>query len=172
MADGKIYITISDTRGGSNDVATADAEAKSVANNNGKTALGLMAFNKFISLAESQANQYVNYTVGNIGNFTGSYQAQKDAELLLKAINFTTNLGISTVGSFVQFTALSGGNAMVGGIAAAITATIMIGSEIATNVYRENTEAFNMRRTNRNIALMRERLGLEGLTNGSRSGGY
>lgn len=167
MADGKIYITISDTRGGSNDVATADAEAKSTTNNNGKTALGLMAFNKFINFAEGQANQYVNYTVGNIGNFTGSYQAQKDMEFLVRTINFATNLGISTIGSFVMF-----GGGVQGGVAAALTAGAIIGTEIISNLYRENTEAFNMRRTNRNIALMRERLGLEGLTNGSRSGGY
>ena len=171
MADGKIYITISDNRGANNEVETANAEARGGSSNQGKTALGLMAFNKFVDFAQGQANQYANFTIGNIGNFTGSYSAQKDMEATMRAINFVSNLGISTIGTFVQFTAMTG-NPVVGGVAAAINATLQIGTSLINFGYQEKVEQFNMRRTNRNIALMRERLGLEGLTNGSRSGGY
>ena len=171
MADGKIYITISDNRGANNEVETANAEAKSTSNNNGSTALGLMAFNKFINFAENQANQYVNFTIGNIGNFTGSYSAQKEMEASMRAINFVGNLGISAIGTFVQFTAMTG-NVAAGGIAAIVDIALNVGSSLISFGYQEQVEQFNMRRTNRNISLMRERLGLEGLTNGSRSGGY
>ena len=170
MADGKIYITISDTRGGSNEVETANAAAKNNANSSGKTALGLMAFNKFIDFAQTEANQYVNFTIGNIGNFTGSYSAQKEMEVTMKYLNYFSNLGISSVGTFINFTAASG-SPLAGGIAA--TAEVILKGAITLidkGIFQEKAEQFNMRRTNRNISLMRQRLGLEGLTDGSRTG--
>ena len=167
MADGKIYITISDTRGGSGAGVSNEADTGVAESKQGGSKLGNFIWHRFYNTVESQAKQYINYTIGNIGNFTGSYSAQRDAEEGLRI----TNLLVSTVSSSITaFVAFGGGPQ--GGVAAAIAATISIGSEAINFAYREKSESFQNRKTNRNIELMRRRLGLEGLTDGSRTGGY
>ena len=163
---GKIYITISDTRGGSGAGVGNETDTNITQSKQGSK-LGSFIWHRFYNAVESQAKQYVNYTIGNIGNFTGNYSAQRNAEEGIKIANMLMSLGSSTVNAFVSF-----GGGVQGGVAAAVVASISIGSEAMNIYYREKSESFQNRKTNRNIEMMRRRLGLEGLTDGSRTGGY
>ena len=162
MADGKIYITISDTRGGSGAGVSNEADKAVRETKEKSSTLGAFAQHSFFNFIEGQAKQFVNYSINNIGNFTGNYQAQEDAQNVMKGISFVANLG----------TAIYTG-AKAGGIwGAAIAGTISIGGSLINWAYQEHTEKFQNRKINRNIDMMRRRLGLEGLTDGSRTGGY
>lgn len=162
MADGKIYITISDTRGGSGVGQSPDTQPEK--EDESKTGmLGKYIRHKFFNIIESQAKQAINYTVSNIGNFTGNYQAQRNAEQSLNALNYLISMGTA----FYSVTK-STGSPVAGGIAVAA----MVGTSIISAGYKEYTEWFQNKKDNRNIEMMRNRLGIQGLTDGSRTGGY
>lgn len=162
--DGKIYITISDTRGGSGVGVSNDSDTQ--ASNNESTLKKYVA-HKVRNLIEGEARTFVNYTIGNYGNFTGDYVAQSEMQGAMNAVNFFIELG-SAVSTGIKM----GG----GGIGSAIGAIVAITSfSIVKGVnfgLQEYSEKFQQTKTNRNLSIMRERLGMEGLTNGSRSGGY
>lgn len=164
MADGKIYITISDTRGGSGAGVSNDADT---GGSDKKQTITDFAKHKFLHLVDNEAKTFVNYSIGNIGNFTGNYQAQRDAQTAMSMMSEMINIGSSAVTAFASF-----GGGMQGGIAAAITVAATVTTKAINFGLQEYAEQFNNRRINRNIDYMRNRLGLEGLTNGSRSGGY
>lgn len=159
MADGKIYITISDSRRGSGSGVSNDADNTEEKEN----PLSKYARHRFFNFAEGQAKQFVNYTVGNIGNFTGNYIEQSEVQGMIRNISFLVNLG-TAIYSGVKMT-----KSWVGGV---IAGAISIGSQAINFGYQEYTETVMNRRTNRNIEMMRNRLGLQGLIDGSRTGGY
>jgi hypothetical protein len=167
MADtGKIYITISDTRGGSGSGRTPDVPNSQSNQDEEEQKTGMLnqyIRHRFFNLVQSQVKQAVNYTVGNIGNFTGNYQSQRDIEQGISAINWLVNIGTS----FYTGTKTTG--SPIGG---AVAAVLTVGSGLISAGYREYTEWFQNRKDNRNIEMMRNRLGLQGLTDGSRTGGY
>jgi hypothetical protein len=165
MADGKIYITISDTRGGSGSGVSNDADSGASSNNESK--LGKFVAHKVRNLVESEARTFVNYTIGNHGNFTGDYIAQSEMQGAMNAINFMTELG-----SAIATGAKMGGGgwgSLIGAAVAVTTFSVIKGVNFGL---QERSEKFQQTKTNRNLEIMRERLGMEGLTNGSRSGGY
>ena len=154
--DGKIYITISDTRGGSGAGVSSDADKKEKE----KQTLTDFAKHKFFNMIESEAKTFVNYTIGNIGNFTGNYQMQRDVQATMSTLGFLTNLATS---AYV--------GAKAGGwIGALITTSVTLVGEGINFGLKEKNEQLQNKRTNRNLSIMRERLGLEGLTNGGRTG--
>lgn len=162
MADsGKIYITISDTRNGSGGGRTPDGPQEP--NEEKRNPLASYARHRFYNFIESQAKQAVNYTIGNIGNFTGNYQVQRDMEQTMAAVNWL----ISTASA-----AYTGFKVTGSPIGAAVAVAISVGSGLINAGYREYAENFQNRKDNRNIEMMRNRLGLQGLTDGSRTGGY
>lgn len=156
MADGKIYITISDTRGGSGAGVSNDTDNKEQK----QQTLDQLIKHNFFNFLDSQAKQAINYSIGNIGNFTGNYQAQRNAEQQLAAVNFLINLG----------SAIYTGFKTGGGPGAAIAAAVTIGSQTINMAYSYRSESFENKKINRNIDMMRKRLGIEGLTDGSRTG--
>lgn len=164
MADGKIYITISDTRGGSGAGVSNDADTEA---SGSKKSLKDFAEHKFFHLIENEAKQYVNYSIGNIGNFTGNYQAQRDTEAAVNVVNEVIGIGVATLGAFVQF-----GPGPSGAAAAAIVAATAISTKGVNMLLQEKSIQFENKKVNRNIDIMRNRIGLEGLTNGGRTGNY
>lgn len=172
MADGKIYITISDTRGGStggeqlnssSNPAIQQQTTKKSGSSDLQKILALKAFDAAVGIAE----QSVNYTISNIGNFTGNYQAQRDTQVAMSMLSEIIGVGETAASAYMM-----GGGGVSGAVVAAVAVTIQTGMKIYNKVLEINTEKFENRRINRNIEYMRNRLGLEGLTNGSRSGGY
>lgn len=161
MADqdtGKIYITISDRRigqGGGED----DPQTQSKRETKTKT-LGEYAKVQFFNFIKSEANTMVNYTLGNIGNFTGDYQAQRDVQAMLNGIGVATTLA----NSFIAGLTLTGGNIAGGLVAVAITGT----SQLINYGLNELTNTRQTRNQNYNITQLRELSGLDSLTNGGR----
>ena len=158
MSDGKIYITISDSRGGSGVGVSNAADTEK----DKKSTVGQYLQHRFFNFIQGQASQFVNYSINNIGNFTGDYQTQRNVQTMMSAVNFFIN-------TFSE--AITG--AQAGGVAGALAGiTIAVGSQVINFGYSELSEQFQNRKVNRNIDMMRKRLGLEGLTDGSRTGGY
>lgn len=159
--DGKIYITISDTRNGSGGGVSPDVPNQPQSDKDKGSNLADFAKHKFFNFIQSEAKQFVNFSVNNIGNFTGNYQAQRDAQANLEAAGFLINLG----------TSIAAGAKMGGGWGALIAGTITIASKAISIGYSAYADDFNNRKINRNMEYMRMRLGLDGLTDGSRTGG-
>ncbi len=161
--DGKIYITISDRRFGRNK-AEADEQNKVDKEKEQSNPLKEFIQHKFFNLVESQAKQAVNYTIGNIGNFTGNYMAQTHVSEAVQGINFLINVGTSAYAGFK----MSGGNPYGALIAAGIT--------VATSAISVTEQYFsglvdNARR-NQEALQLRTRAGLNSANNGSRGTEY
>ena len=72
MTDGKIYITISDQRGkGGGGGGEPGTVINSKKQDNETTALGDYAKHEFFNLIKQNATKIVNYSIGNMGNFSG-----------------------------------------------------------------------------------------------------
>lgn len=147
MNDGKIYITISDKRGTGDGVIPEAPEQQKQKKE--QPSQWNYFKDSFVRFAEQQAMQAINYTVSNIGNFTGNYLAQQNTQAAVSAIK----QAVGIVSAFAV-------NPIAGAIAVASTA-INFG-------YSEYTANYNNRKQNREIAILRERSGLDTLTNGSR----
>ena len=150
--DGKIYITISDTRAAGSvkppsrqadwwketeDIVKADKQYYQ----NAKTIAGTMI---------GMATQAANFALSNIGNFSGSYQSQRE-------INAAKGAVLKATG-FI-------GAATVGGVAGAVAYAGVILFNFGLNEY-SNQVQFN--KQNYDISKLREISGLNGLTNGGR----
>lgn len=159
MADGKIYITISDTRkGGSGDIPSPEAEEKKKKEK--ENPLAKFAQHKFFNFIESQTKQAVNYTINNIGNFTGDYVKQQHIQDTMNIANSLISIGSAAAAGLTY----SGGSiygALIGAGIAVISQGINYGQQYAAG-YQENA------RQNRDVAQLRTRAGLNSTNNGSR----
>lgn len=156
--DGKIYITISDKRFGSNK-AEADEQNNLDKGKDKKDPIGDFAKHKFFNLVESQAKQAVSYTINNIGNFTGDYVKQTQVSEAMEILNGVIDLGTAALAGFKATGSPYGALIAVG--LAAVGKGITFGENLYAG-YVEN------KRINRDIAQLRTRAGLNSLNNNSR----
>jgi len=154
--DGKIYITISDTRNGSGGGVSPDAENKEKKSD----LLSDFIKHKFFNFIQSEAKQIASYTIGNIGNFNGNYQVQRDVTAAMNFLNSAINIGMAAGSAAVKYGA-------GGAIAVLAITTASEGIKFGMETY---SDWIQNKRVNRDIYYARQRLGLDGLTNGSRSG--
>lgn len=151
--DGKIYITISDERG------IGDGEKETNYSLRPKKSQEELAKDylkhQFFSLIKRETTQMVNYTLGNIGNFTGDFNTQRSINLVRKIASIGTSIGTGAIAGSVY------GLAGVG----ALIATVGVITSEATSVY---DEIVGVQKTNYSISRLREISGLDTLTNGSR----
>jgi hypothetical protein len=162
--DGKIYITISDTRGGKGGPGTnPNISPDGKKEKEEKNPLGEYAKHQFFSLVKSQATQAVNYSLGNIGNFTGNYVSQMHVQDSKQVLSNFISLGMAFVGG-TQATGSPVGGAIAVGIAIAGQTFNTLG-QLYTG-YIENTKQNNA------IAQLRTRAGLNSTNNGSRGTEY
>lgn len=152
--DGKIYITITDKRGEGG--SGVDDEPKDKEKEKG---LGEYAKHQFFSFIKSQATQMVSYTMGNIGNFTGDFHAQRQTQLGMKCANMVKDLAMSFYGGMK----LTG--SVQGGLVALTIATAGIVVNTGLQTY---AEIFENKRRNFEISQLRNISGLDTLTNGGR----
>lgn len=155
MADGKIYITISDNRDGeTNDNSTIKTKEKDK-----NSALGEYALHEFMHLIKENATEVVNYSISNIGYYTGNYQAQRDIETAIGVGNSIIGLGASFYAGVKISGMVAGG--LVGLGVAGVGMAVSKGLEIKRNI-EDN------RRQNIRVDRLRDISGLNSLTNGSR----
>lgn len=167
MDEGKIYITISDQRGsdggnGNGGGSGASALQKEI-NAGDKKTDSVDPFKNYIqhsfyNFVENQARQMLDYSISNIGNFTGDYQTQRDIQSIVSVSNF----GVSLVTSFMAGMAIGG---VAGGIVASGIAIASKGINIGLSEWAGRV---NNRNQNYSISQLREISGLDALTNGGR----
>ncbi len=159
--DGKIYITISDRRFGTNKAEADEQNQVDKQKSEKKDSKGIIsdyAKHQFFNMIQSQAKQAVNYTVSNIGNFTGNYQSQRHIQESMQILQFGTDIAMSAIAG-----AKYGG--AWGAVAGVGVALIGKGINFAQEYYAGYVENA---RTNRDIKQLRTRAGLNGSNNGSR----
>lgn len=155
--DGKIYITISDERGGGGKGVSQSGETVKTPKEK-ENHLGSYAVHQGMNLVKQSVMKAVNFSVSNIGNFTGDYLTQKNVQAGLS--NAMTTIGYGT-------TALAGFK--IGGIWGAVIAVGVKGvSDALSFGLNEKANYQQNRRTNYEIAELRELSGLNSLLDGSR----
>lgn len=156
-SDGKIYITISDARTGEIIKDTDKILPKGKGQLSAENTFGEFARHQFFNLIEKEAKQMVNYTIGNIGNFTGDYNAQRQVNYAKSVTSSAMSiLGGAAVGS--QF-------GVPGAIIGAYSVIMAQAANFGLQLHSENIA---IRKQNYNISQLRQLSGLDGLTNGSR----
>lgn len=157
--DGKIYITISDTRGGKGGPGTnpnvIHDDKKEKEQNN---PLADYAKHQFFSLIKSQATKVVNASIANIGNFTGDYAHQEYVTDVMNSMNSLLGIGMSAIAG----TKIAG---PIGGLIAVGVAGIGMGVSQGLQLYAGYQQNA---RQNRDIAQLRTRAGLNSTNNGNR----
>lgn len=155
--DGKIYITISDRRFGSN-VVEADAQNKADKEKNKESQFGNWVVHQFFSLVKNQALNNVNFAINNIGNFIGDYQAQREAQTTMSVINELMGFGTAVVAG-----------AKIGGVPGAIAATTIYGINKAISTAQTyQLIDVQQKQTNYLITQLKNRSGLNTRLDGSR----
>lgn len=156
MADGKIYITISDERNGNGGIGSNGS--------NDTPTTKTTPFNQYIQqqfndLIKTQSQQVVNAALGNVGFLTGNYIAQRKINETISIANSLRTIGLMAYGGFKVSGTVAG--AAVGGAFALVS--------LATSVIISDTKAhIEVNRTNQQIDRLRDISGLNNLTNGSR----
>ena len=157
MADkNKLYITITDERQGDGETPTKQPEGTK--KDKDGSALGRYAEHQMFHLIKQQATQMVNFSINNIGNFTGDYIAQRKVSVAKQAISGVMQVGEATLAG-----------AGVGGWVGAIVGFVLGGISLVTSsVYGEMQNRTNNAITNLEIAQLRDRAGLNTTHDGSR----
>ena len=160
----KLYITISDDRGnGSQSTPTKQSSGGTGGNNSGKqiaeedNAVFRYAEHEMFHMAKNLATQSVNFSMNNIGNFTGDYIAQRRVNEMRQAASGIVSIGMTTLAGAKY--GLTG--AVVGFLVG--TYSMLTGSvfEVIVN-QSQNAKA------NYNISQLRQRVGLNSIYDGSR----
>lgn len=155
--DGKIYITISDKRGGGGGsdqpaITPEEKEPKSKPLND-------YLKHAFFNLIQDTAKKAINNTISQIGNYRGDYYAQRQIQTAISALNKGGTLALS----------FFAGTGITGSLTGGIVGLIATGTAMGINY---GLEEFNNRvaiaRNNREIGYLRELSGLNTLKDGSR----
>ena len=160
--DGKIYITISDRRFGGNK-AEADEQNNLDKQKEKKNPLSDFAKHKFFNFIEAQTKQVVNYSINNIGNFTGDYVSQQQTQDAVAILSGLMDIGAAAFAGF-KYSGSPYGALIGAGIAIAGKA-ISRGQQLAVGYSQNELQ-------NRQIAQLRTRAGLNSSNNGSRGTEY
>ena len=163
MADGKIYITITDepvsSKATSANTSGTQQSGKKDENDNKNSLFGDFVKHQFFNFVESQAKQFMNYSISNIGNFTGNYQSQRQVQETLRIGNMAKGVVLSVAAG-----------AKFGLPGALVAGGIAMASTVINLAYENHSLDVQTKQQNREIAMMRKISGLDALDNGSRWG--
>lgn len=161
--DGKIYITISDRRFGNNKAEADEQNKLDKEKNTEKEGISeKFLTHKFFNLVESQARQALNYSISNIGNFTGDYVTQQHISDSMQILNFLIETG----------TSVAAGAKMGGWVGALVALGITGVTKTISTAQQFYAGEIQNRRTNRDIAQLKTRAGLNSTNNGNRGTEY
>lgn len=156
----KLYITISDNRGqtnGANGKPTPQPDASNQSNNSNDNTLMRYAEHQMFHLVKSATTKAVNFSLANIGNFSGDYIAQRNVNAIRQEIEGVISIGMTTFAG-----------AKYGPVSAAIGFVVGASSLAMGTVFEEITNSFENSKANFNIEMLRERVGLNTIYDGSR----
>lgn len=159
MADGKIYITITDEPLTKPEPGTPQPPKPEGEKDDKNSLFSDFAKHQFFEFIKAQSKQFINYTIGNIGNFTGNYQSQRQIQETISIGNRIANVGMAAIAG-----------AKYGVAGAIIGAVVSIASQGIELGLQDHTLGVQVKQQNREIDMMRKISGLDGLTNGSRWG--
>ena len=151
----KLYITISDNRGGSPDTPTP--KPQSAEKKQEDDTLGRYIEHEMFHLAKSQMTQAVSFALGNIGNFTGEYIVQRKVNALRQFASGIMNIGTATLAG-----------AKYGAPGAVIGFVVGTVSQLSSGVFERIQTSAEYAKTNYDIAQLRDKVGLNTVYDGSR----
>lgn len=156
-ADGKIYIIVTDKLPGGTPTPTPTAPNQGQS----KEDTGLFAHwarGRLLSTAKSIAIQSVNYSLANIGNFTGDYITQTHINETLGNIRGFAGIGMAALAGFKVAGPMG---AAVGAVLGTVNATV-------SSAFQINAQRVQNSRVNYEIEQLRNRAGMNPLMDGSR----
>ena len=160
----KLYITISDSRGkGGKGTPTKKDEEEKInqeEEEQGNSLIGRYAEHELFHIVKKNITQAVNYSLSNVGNFTGDYITQRKVNENKQFVSGVVNLGMSAFAGFK-----STGGSWVG---AAIGFVVGASSLVAESVYDNITTRAEYSKQNYNITQLRNKVGLNAIYDGSR----
>lgn len=166
--DGKLYIIITDqpvvnsTQTITENTTTTEEPQKNKQIKTTQTKENSNTYNfaahQFYNLVTQTATEIVNWSISNIGNFSGDYIKQANVQ---KAIGLTSK--ILGIGMAAFHGGMAGGP--IGALVAGTVALVGTGVSIALE---DRANSFQVQKQNREIAQLRELSGLNPLTNGGR----
>lgn len=157
MAGEKLYITISDNRGGTMPGPSPDKQIPTL--NNDNTALMDYYKHQLMHNIKDFANEMVSFGISQIGFLEGNYIEQNKIQMVRKMSNSLVDIAMG---------ALAG--AKYGPIGASIGASIMTAKQIFSGLQEIHTQTILANRQNHQIDMLRTRAGLDNLNNDSRTG--
>ena len=154
----KIYIVITDQRPDSNGTGGANTGSNADNDKSERNQLKRYAEHQFYNFIKSESQTAANYTINNIGNFTGNYQTQREIQNVVGHANGLVSLGESAIYG-----------ASIGGLAGA---AIAVGISLVSSLINFGLESYSIgiaeKKTNYAIEQLRARSGLNTLNDGSR----
>ena len=156
--DGKIYIVITDKAPAETGGSVSSSNKTSSNNEKQDTLFNHWTRNQILSTVKNAGKQAINYSLSNIGNFTGNYMTQTHVNEALNNIGGLMNIGGN---------ALAGFN-IAGPIGALVGASLSVINQSVSSILSINTRMIENNKINYEIEQLRMRAGLNGLYDGSR----
>lgn len=160
MADGKLYIIITDEESGGGGPNPKPTPPRPTPKKQETEQISDNGFFKhqFYNFIESQAKQFANYALNNIGNFTGNYQSQANLQAGIQLMNQVKGIGMS----------IAAGAQMGGPYGAIAGAIIGVATTAINYAYSDYSYGVEIKKQNRYTDELRKLSGLDSRTNGSR----
>lgn len=164
--NGKLYIIITDNPNIQSTQTTITKTTTTTTNTTKVQSAGsggdgdLLGFatHQFYHFIQQEATEIVNWSIGNIGNFTGDYVKQANIQKTISLASRVAGVGMSVVA----------GAQVAGPWGALIAGTIAVAGTAISIGLEDKANAFQVYKQNREIAQLRELSGLNQLTNGGR----
>lgn len=157
----QLYITITDKRGegGGGTIPTPTPTSTSSVKDDEKndSLLRRYAEHEMFHLVKGTTVKAVNYSISNIGNFTGDYIEQKQINEIKGVVSKLTTIGVSTLAG-----------AKYGIVGAAVGFAVGVGSVFVDYIFDDMSNRNSIARNNLNIRMLRDRVGLNTIYDGSR----
>ena len=152
---GKLYITISDERGnGTPGVSNGTKKDNDVQKEN---LLSRYIEHEAFHIVKQQTMKAVDFSLGNIGNFTGDYITQQKINDMRSNLSSLMAIGMTTLAG-----------AKYGVVGAVIGFSVGAISQVSSGIYETIEKTTANKKQNYEIAQIRDRAGLNSVLDGSR----
>ena len=158
MDKNKIYISISDNRGKGGSGTSTPVREDVIEKQEDENLILSYAGHKLFDLTKQQVEKAIDYSLSNIGNFTGDYIAQRKVNEMKSFISGVARIGAST---WAGLSVGGGAGAVVGFVVGAV-------STVSSAIYSDKTNRIENQKINYSIEQLRQRAGMNSLIDESR----